>query len=387
MEIKAKEITLFPSVKLSEYPKNVNVHTEEQIDKIIQLIDFYGHRDPLIVDADLQPDGTHWVMAGNGRLSAAKKAGWDNLPIIFQKFNSEEEKYGFMVSHNAVSSSGWGGGLDLAKINTDIIDLGPDFDIEMLAIKDFVIEPIEKFEPQADEDEVPEVVHPITRKGDLWILGSHRLLCGDSTMIDDVERLMNGEKADMVFTDPPFPNNSGIMHEMIENIDTAFVNSRLFCDGMSIWFWDNIGFPPFNENVTSKHIWHKTNGWQAGHFETMYVFHNDGKRHEQLVFNANSVGGNNKREDQGNHPTPKPVELPVLIFEKLKFGNCVLDLFTGSGSTLIACEKTSRKCYGMELDEKYCDVIVKRWEQYTGKKAVLESTNQTYEELKLERGE
>jgi hypothetical protein len=154
MEIKAKEITLFPSVKLSEYPKNVNVHTEEQIDKIIQLIDFYGHRDPLIVDADIQPDGTHWVMAGNGRLQASKKAGWGNIPIIFQKFNSEEEKYGFMVSHNAVSSSGWGGGLDLAKINTDITDLGPDFDIDLLGIKDFTIEPVEKFELEDDEEAV-----------------------------------------------------------------------------------------------------------------------------------------------------------------------------------------------------------------------------------------
>lgn len=153
MEIKAKEITLFPTIKLSEYPKNANQHTQEQIDKIIQLIDFYGHRDPLIVDADIQPDGTHWVMAGNGRLQASRKAGWDNLPIIFQKFNSEEEKYGFMVSHNAVSSSGWGGGLDLSKINTDLIDLGPDFDVDLLGIKDFVIEPMDGVLPDLNVEE------------------------------------------------------------------------------------------------------------------------------------------------------------------------------------------------------------------------------------------
>lgn len=143
MDIKAKEITLFPTSKLSEYPRNANKHTDEQINKIIQLIEFYGHRDPLIVDADTQPDGTHWVLAGNGRLQAAKKAGWDNLPCVFQVFKSDEEKYGFMVSHNAVSASSWGGGLDLSQINTDIIDLGPDFDIDLLGIKDFVIEPSE----------------------------------------------------------------------------------------------------------------------------------------------------------------------------------------------------------------------------------------------------
>lgn len=140
MEIRAKEITLFPTIKLSKYPKNVNTHTEEQINKIISLIDFYGHRDPLIVDSDIQQDGTHWVMAGNGRLEAANKAGWENLPIIFQKFKSEEEKYGFMVSHNAINANNWGGGLNLSQINVDIVDLGPDLDIEMLAIKDFKLD-------------------------------------------------------------------------------------------------------------------------------------------------------------------------------------------------------------------------------------------------------
>jgi hypothetical protein len=140
MEIKAREITLFPKGKLSEYPKNVNKHTDEQINKIIELVEFYGHRDPLIVDADIQPDGTHWVLAGNGRLQAANKAGWENLPIIMQKFKSEEEKYGFMVSHNSINASNWGGGLDLSQINADIGDLGPDFDIDMLGIKGFVID-------------------------------------------------------------------------------------------------------------------------------------------------------------------------------------------------------------------------------------------------------
>ena len=156
MEIKAKEITLFPITKLSHYPKNANIHSEAQIDKIIQLIDFYGHRDPLIVDADQQPDGTHWVMAGNGRLLAAHKANWENLPIIFQKFNSEEEKYGFMVSHNAVSSSGWGGGLDLSKINSDIVEFGPDLNIDMLGLKDFKIDPSENFNIDDEFDQIGE---------------------------------------------------------------------------------------------------------------------------------------------------------------------------------------------------------------------------------------
>jgi DNA modification methylase len=169
------------------------------------------------------------------------------------------------------------------------------------------------------------------------------------------------KKADMVFTDPPFPNNSEIMHDMIKNIDGAFDNSRLFCDNLMIWFWDNLEFPPFLEQVTSKHIWHKTNGWQAGHFETMYCYHNDKTRHEQKVFSVNNVGGENNRKEQGNHPTPKPITLIVQIINEIaKKSNLILDLFLGSGTTMLASHQLEQKCYGMELDPKYCQVIVDR---------------------------
>ncbi len=217
--------------------------------------------------------------------------------------------------------------------------------------------------PEAEEDDFdatpPEI--PITVLGDLYEIGEHRLLCGDSTCSDTVAKLMNGEKADMVFTDPPFPNNSEIMHEMIKNIDSAFNNSRIFCDDLMIWFWDNLEFPPFLEQVTSKHIWHKTNGWQAGHFETMYCYHNDSKRHEQKVYSINNVGGENNREEQGNHPTPKPISLVFNIVNDLsKNSKLILDLFLGSGTTMVASHQLNRKCYGMELDCRYADVIVKR---------------------------
>ncbi len=417
MEIKAKEITLFPTIKLSEYPKNANVHTEEQIDKIIQLIDFYGHRDPLIVDADIQPDGTHWVLAGNGRLQASKKAGWDNLPIIFQKFNSEEEKYGFMVSHNAVSSSGWGGGLDLAKINTDIIDLGPDFDIDMLAIKDFVIEPIEKFEPQSDEDEVPEVVHPITRRGDLWILGNHRLYCGDSTMIDDVEKLMNGEKAEMLFTDPPYNQNVGLTgdidnkgmkkrQELLKQSNLNDFNPTEFLAIVSALDIDSI-YIFHSKDLIADYITYLNSikrNWELlamtkpsvipfrkGHFlsdiEWLIFSKKSGSYFDESLdnsFYSKFRSAKTVRDKDNWHPTRKDVEY-VSAYIQISAKNTVLDLFMGSGTTLIACEKTNRQCYGMELDEKYCDVIINRWQNYTGKKATLELSGQTYEELKQER--
>jgi DNA modification methylase len=219
-----------------------------------------------------------------------------------------------------------------------------------------------KLEAKEDDFEVPaDGIETDIVLGDLFEIGEHRLLCGDSTDSDQVAKLMNGQKADMVFTDPPFPNNSEIMHDMIKNIDGAFNNSRLFCDGLMIWFWDNLQFPPFLEMVTSKHIWHKTNGWQAGHFETMYCYHNDKNRHEQKVFSVNNVGGENNRKEQGNHPTPKPISLISDILNDIsKKSKIILDLFLGSGTTMVAAHKLKRKCYGMELDCKYVEVIVQR---------------------------
>lgn len=168
MEIKSKQIEIVSVDSLVPYDKNMNKHTKEQIERLIKLIEYQGFRDPLIVQK-----GTNVVVAGNGRLEAAKVMGLKEVPVTFQEFENEAQLYSFVVSHNAINSNNWGGGLDLSMINKEMLDLGPDLDIEMLGIKDFVIEPIEKFEPQSDEDEVPEVAHPITRKGDIWLLGTY----------------------------------------------------------------------------------------------------------------------------------------------------------------------------------------------------------------------
>jgi hypothetical protein len=150
MEIKSKEITLVPLSKLSEYPLNANEHTEEQINKLCELIEFYGFRDPLIVDRQLREDGTHWVMAGNGRFQAAKKMGIDNIPVVFQDFKSDDERYGFMVSHNSINASNWGGGLELKKINLQLEQF-PELNTEMLAIKEFTISPLVELDPMTEK--------------------------------------------------------------------------------------------------------------------------------------------------------------------------------------------------------------------------------------------
>jgi len=400
-EIKSKEIQFVKTSELIPYDKNMNKHTPDQIDRLCKLIEYQGFRDPLIVQL-----GTNRVACGHGRLEAAKKLGMAEVPVILQEFESEEQFYSFVVSHNAIAE--WSA-LDLGQINTDIIDLGPDLDIDLLGIKDFVLEPIEKFEPQSDEDAVPEVEHPITRKGDVWLLGNHRVMCGDSTMIDDVEKLMAGEKIDLIHTDPPYgikedaskritretnslaKSNSHLVNFNDENTDCA-IDAFNLCEGFNIknqvWWGANYYCQSLPETanwiIWDKRVEEKQKdnnsdcelAWVKSKWNSARIF-----RHLWKGLIKDSEHGQKRV-----HPTQKPVALAewCIDFFKEDIEN-VMDLFGGSGSTLIACEVKNKKCYMMEFTEHYCDVIVKRWEEYTGNKATLESTGQTYTELKVER--
>lgn len=397
MEIKAREIEIVPVSELVPHPKNMHKHSDEQIERLCKLIDYQGWRNPVIVQR-----GTNLIVAGHGRILAAKKLGVKEVPVSYQEFDSEAQIYSYIVSDNAIGKDTWAT-LDLAQINLGILDLGPDLDIEMLGLKDFVIEPLEKLEPQTDEDEVPEVVHTITRRGDIWLLGNHRVMCGDSTMIDDVEKLMKGDRADMVFTDPPYgykyESNHQSKHKMLENDDKVLdflpVCSSVMENNSAIYLCTSHQVidkwkPLVEDSFKYKNmiVW-KKNNWSMGDLKGSFA-----GQHELIIFaHKGAVSLEGKRDTDiwefgrvapDLHPTMKPVELIEYAIGKVTC-NRVLDLFLGSGSTLIACEKTNRKCYGIELDEKYCDVIINRWQNFTGKKAVLELTNQTYEELKAER--
>jgi len=325
---------------------------DRQIEKIAKSIEDFER---MMEIRKIVIDENNQILGGNKRYFALKKLGYKEIPDAWiEKVTdlTEEQKKEFIIKDNAHWGSEWDLEL-LEEWKVDLEDWGveiEDFDVEQEVIEDNY-----EFNDNIETDIV---------LGDLIEIGEHRLLCGDSTDIEQVKKLMNGEKADMVFTDPPFPNNSEIMHDMIKNIDGAFNNSRLFCDKLMIWFWDNLEFPPFLEQVTSKHIWHKTNGWQAGHFETMYCYHNDGKRHEQKVYSVNNVGGDNNREEQGNHPTPKPIRLIFEIINDLsKNSKLILDLFGGSGSTMVAAHQLKRRCYMMEIDPKYCQIIIDRMQK------------------------
>ena len=437
MQIKSKEIQIVDIDSLTPNPKNNNKHPPEQIERLSKLIEYQGFRNPLVVS-----NRSGFVLCGHGRIEAAKKAGLKQVPVMFQDFENEAQEYAYLTSDNAIAS--WAE-LDLSAVNTEMLDLGPDFDIDLLGIKDFVIEPIEKFEAQSDEDEVPEVVHPITRKGDIWLLGNHRLMCGDSTMIDDVEKLMNGEKAELCFTSPPYSDQreyNGDKELSTEHI-AKFISTAY---GVASYFAVNLGYSRKNGEVNqywndyieeanacglkllSWNIWDKGEcgsiGNQTAMFgvshEWIFVFGEKSKDLNKTEENksagsrANHTGNRQrdgivkkgkeriiashsqlktiysctaqKARDDINHPARFPVEFPEgYILAMTDENEVIYEPFTGSGTTIIASQKNNRKCYGMELDEKYCDVIIKRWEQYTGKKATIESSGQTYEELKQER--
>ena len=396
MEYKCSYDELIDTYKLVPHPQNPNKHPDNQIDRLAKIINYQGQRSPIVICRD-----TGFVIVGHGRLEAMKKLGWKEVAVDYQTFLDDAQRYAHMTADNAIAE--WAA-LDLGQINQDMLDLGPELDLELLGIEDFVLEPIEKLDPGlVDEDDVPEVSEVITKRGDVWLLGNHRVMCGDSTMINDVEKLMADEKADMVYTDPPYGinekgdrtnRNTGLAknHNFKDFKDDSIkyaIDAYNICEGLNIprqvWWGANYychSLPQTNNwFVWDKRVDDKMRDTQSdcelayvkSKWSSVRIF-----RHLWKGFNKDS-----ERNAARVHPTQKPIALAEWCFSyyKEEFKN-VLDLFLGSGSTLIACEKTNRKCFGMELDEHYCDVIVNRWQNYTGKKAVLESNGKTYDELK-----
>jgi DNA modification methylase len=367
---------------LKPHPKNRNKHSKEQIKRLAKILDYQGWRYPIKVS-----NLSGYITSGHGRLEAAKHLGWKEVPVSYQDYLDEAQEYADVQSDNSIAS--WAE-LDLAGINSDLTDLGPDFDIDLLGIKDFVLELAEKLDPQCDEDKVPDALpEPKVVKGEVYILGNHRLMCGDSTAITDVERLMDGEKADVLFTDPPYgykyESNHQSKHSMLMNDDQILdfmpvAYSALSEDAaayvcgshQTIHLWR----PLFEQNFTYKNliVW-KKNNWSMGDLSGAF-----GGQHEIILFGHKGrveLRGNRSpdvwefdRDPPKDHPTQKPVPMISHALEKVSDSKSgVLDLFGGSGSTLIACEKTDRHCFMMELDPHYCGVILDRWQKYTGKKA------------------
>lgn len=364
-------------------PRNRNKHSKEQIDRFCKLLKTYGMRWPILVS-----EQTGVIKAGEGRLLAALKLGMPEVLVSYQDFESTEIEYGFGIADNAIAA--WAE-LDLASIHHDIGDLGPDFDIELLGMDNFVVEPADKLPPGSDEDEVPTPKESICKLGDIWQLGRHRLMCGDSTNIQNIELLMNNQIMDMIFTDPPYGMNENTERAKAsrgflakandfnkilgdENTDVAkeicgiaqqisdvviLWGANFYCHSLpetSNWLvWDK----RVEENLTDDNsdcelAWVKTTKSSVRIFRHLWK-------------------GMIKGSEQGQkrvHPTQKPIALAEWCFSKYGNPRTVLDIFGGSGSTLIACEKTDRQCFMLELDPYYCDTIIARWEKYTGHQAI-----------------
>lgn len=389
---------LVPVNELIPYSRNRNKHPDEQIDRLAELIKYHGLRHPIIVSTL-----SNEVVAGNGRLAALKKLGATEIPVDFQDFESPDAEYAFSVADNAIAL--WAE-LDLSGINTDIPDLGP-FDINMLGIKDFCID-VSELDPQCDEDEIPEHVEPKTKLGDIYQLGKHRLMCGSSTDMGMVEKLFNGEMASVWASDPPYginhvevANEKGQAkgYKKIANDDLQdeklkeFIYESIVCSlpfmkkGFAFYMWHAMKMQAYFSQAAAaaaagilfhrQIIWAKPQfvfgrgqyhwkhelclmGWLQGNEPEFY-----GERNQSTIW---EIG----RENDKIHPTQKPVAIwEPAILNHTKPGEIIYEPFAGSGSNLIACEKNNRRSFSMELEPHYCDVIVARWEKYTGLTAEL----------------
>jgi len=379
----AKTIEWLETKWLIPYAKNSRTHSEAQVAQIAGSIKEFGFNNPVLIDED------NGIIAGHGRVMAAQKLGLQAVPCIRLAHLSDTQRKAYVIADNRLAlNAGW----DDQMLTVELQELDSEsFDLSLLGFEadelNALLNPIKETEGLTDEDEVPEVPEePKTKPGDIYKLGRHRLMCGDSTSIDAVEKLMDGNKVDLIFTDPPYNvafNGRSGKHEVIkndnlseqefENFITEVCNTIQLIDPKAYYIWCNWDFYgalqgklPYKACIVwAKNVFGMGQGYRHQHEFCLF----NGKI-DEVVKNESDLWSI-KKDTKYVHPTQKPVALSVRAFgNHIKLTN-VLDLFGGSGSTLIGAEQTGRTCYAMELDPKYCDVIVKRWEDFTGQKAEL----------------
>jgi len=384
---------------LIPYVNNSRKHSDEQVAQIAASIKEFGWTNPILIDGD------KGIIAGHGRLMAARKLKMAEVPVIEISHLTETQKKALVIADNKLAlNADWD--LDLLTIELDEL-LADGFDLELLGFDknelDKLLEP-EQIEGLTDEDAVPEIPEePKTKLGDIWVLGNHRLMCGDSTNLEQAEDLLENQPADMVFTDPPYNVDYG------NSNNPRHKSRQIMNDKMSDSDWDSFVSDYITVLLTycKGNIYIAMSDKELGHMQLTFeklggkwasfiVWVKDRlvlsakdyhSRHETILYGwkdgiSNRLRVEDRKETDvweikrpGNsalHPTMKPVELVErALTNSSKSGDVVLDLFGGSGTTMIACEKMGRKSRLMELDPKYCDVIVRRWEEFTGKQAIL----------------
>ena len=399
MQIKEIEVS-----KLIPYVNNSRTHDDAQVAQLAASIKEFGFRNPILVDGV-------GIIAGHGRLMAARKLGLEKVPTIDCSDMTETQKKAYIIADNKLAlNSGW----DTNLLSLELEELDANgFNLELLGFDSKELDELlapEIVEGLTDEDAVPDVPdEPKTKLGDIYILGNHRLMCGDSTSITDVEKLMDGKKADMVFTSPPYNANTmagdgGVFDSKpvklykegySDNLNSAdyidFIKSVL-----NICFTATDGFIFWNVNYNAKSkfeyikqiedridylveqiCWKKSStipfkGMLKRAWEPIYVFSTNKQNLNVKEITENFWEVSNVNSQHKEHKACFPVALPEKGIHLVNANTGIIfEPFCGSGTTVIAAEKNNRKCYGMELDPKYCDVIVKRWEDFTGKQAIL----------------
>ena len=367
--------------QLIPYINNSRTHDNNQVKQIAGSIKEFGFTNPLLID---EQGGT---IAGHGRLMAADLLGIVEVPTITLKGLTEAQRKAYVIADNQLAlNAGWD--LDNLKVEIDrLTEL--DFDVDLLGFDDDFLSSLldEPTEGLTDEDAVPDAPeNPVTVEGDVWILGNHRLMCGDSTSIDAVQTLMKGIYPDLIHTDPPYGMNAvskssvlkanygiDIMGDDNPDIakDSFTLINGLYPDAKQIWWGANYYCSALPDSECWL-VWDKNNG-QSDQTDCELAWAN----FRSVVRQFTQASEKKNRV----HPTQKPISLVEWIIKRFNLSaNTIADYFGGSGSTLIAAEKHGIQSFIMEFDPKFCDVIIKRWEEFTGKEAVLESTGKSYSE-------
>lgn len=416
MDLNVQQIAL---EQLVPYARNARTHSDSQVAQIAGSIAEFGFVNPVLIGGD------NIIIAGHGRVMAAKKLGLQTVPTIKLDHLTENQRRALVIADNKIAeNAGW----DEELLRLELQNLADeDFDLDLLGFDDVELDDLltslDDDEAAALDENIPEVQeNPVSRTGDIWIMGEHRLLCGDSTSEADMKKLMAGELADMVFTDPPYNVNYGdtakdklrskggakagrkIMNDNLGDDFEAFLTAACknmlahtkgalyICMSSSELDTLQSAFRNAGGKWSTFIIWAKNtftlgrSDYQRQYEPILYGWKDGNDRYWCGARDQGDVWFYNKPQKNDLHPTMKPVDLVVRgIKNSSKTLDIVLDPFGGSGSTLIAAELTSRQARLIELDPKYVDVIVRRWQEMTGLQATLSGTDQEFKAVEKDR--
>ena len=374
---------------LIPYVLNSRTHDEKQVAQLASSIKEFGFTNPVLVDGDNN------LIAGHGRVLAARKIGMDSVPAVVVTGLDDRKRRALVIADNKLAlNADW----DEEALRIELEDLATDFG-ELMGfsgdeLADLLVKDLE--EGLTEEDAVPDIQeNPTTVEGDVWILGNHRLMCGDGTSIDSIEKLMDGKKATVVFTDPPYgigldKENQTIgkskAYGAVLNDHSSEVAKDAFklvsnLNIPELYFWGANHYSSCIPDSSCWIVWDKQGGKSVTYADCELCYTNINKPVRMFTHIWDGFRRDSEKGDKRIHPTQKPVALFIDIWDNFNSGRLILDLFGGSGSTMIACEKTGRECLMMELDPKYCDLIIKRWQDFTGQQAIHEETGKRYSDL------